>query len=300
MAFDLKALQPSITRKPSLIVLYGVNGCGKSSFCAGTEYGKGAPNPLYMNINDGLDTINVAKEKISSYAEAIEFLDSVLTDEHDFKTLVIDAADDMERLICSEIIRKAPINKSGVKPKCIEDIGFQAGSEELVILWEDILNRLRKIRDVKKMHIVFLAQLDTKKDNNLNGTSLSVKTPKLHGGTLKGDTTLALFTGWCDILGLMEWEKITVTDESAFTIKGGKPKLRIANRGSLYLHVVEDGAHKAKNRYDITDKIDITENGWQELGNLVNEFWKKSLPVATKKEEIKEEPKPTTTTKIEE
>lgn len=285
MAIDLKSLQPSLSRRPSLIVLYGVNGCGKSTFCAESIYGKGAPNPLFMNINDGLDTINVAKQPIDTYEQAMEFFDSVLNDEHDFKTLVIDAADDMERLICAEIIRKAPLNKQGQKPKCIEDIGFQAGSEELVILWEDVLKKLREIRNVRKMHIVFLAQLDTKKDNNLTGTSLSIKTPKLHGGTMKGDTTLALFTGWCDILGLLEWEKLTVTDETAFNIKGAKPKLRIANRGSLYLYVVEDGAHKAKNRYDITEKIDVTENGWQELGNRVNAFWQKQLPSTDNKKE---------------
>lgn len=300
MAFDLKNLQPSITKKPSLIVLYGINGCGKSSFCAKTKYGAGAPNPLYMNINDGLDTIEVSKQLISTYGEALEFLDSVLNDEHDFKSLVIDAADDFERLICAEIIRKAPINKAGNKPKCIEDIGFQAGSEELVILWEGILKKLKEIRDVRKMHIVFLAQLDAKKENNLNGTSFSIKTPKLHGGTLKGDTTLALFTGWCDILGLLEWEKMTATDDTAFTIKGGATKQRIVNRGKLYLYVTEDGAHKAKNRYDITDRIEVTENGWQTLGKLVGDYWKaKEKPKTT--DEIKEEPKTKpTTTKIEE
>ena len=87
----------SITRGkescPPRIFLYGQEGVGKSTF------GGSAPNPIFIQTEDGLSEIEASKFPLAeSYEEALRYLEAIRDGEHEFQTLVIDSLDWLERL----------------------------------------------------------------------------------------------------------------------------------------------------------------------------------------------------------
>ena len=74
------------TPKPPIILLYGQEGVGKSTFAAK------APNTIFIPTEDGLNEIDCAKFPISkSYGEFKEKLLALRDEEHEFQTLAIDS-----------------------------------------------------------------------------------------------------------------------------------------------------------------------------------------------------------------
>ena len=65
------------TAKPPRILLYGVEGIGKSTF------GSQAPNPVFVQTEDGLDAIDCARFPLATtYDDVIESLEELQRRDH--------------------------------------------------------------------------------------------------------------------------------------------------------------------------------------------------------------------------
>jgi hypothetical protein len=96
---NLKDLKPVTVIQPLKLIVYGGPGIGKSTFAAD------APNPLFVDIENGADTLAVAKVSVTNTTQFYALVEDLCKQEHDFKTFVVDTIDWFEKLVKNNIIK---------------------------------------------------------------------------------------------------------------------------------------------------------------------------------------------------
>ena len=94
----MASVQRGRVSKPPRILLYGVEGIGKSTF------GSLAPKAIFIQTEDGLDEIDCDKFPLAtSYEDVITALAELRGQEHGYETVVIDSLDWLERLVWDHV-----------------------------------------------------------------------------------------------------------------------------------------------------------------------------------------------------
>ena len=84
--------------KPPRLFIYGQEGVGKSTI------GAAAPNPIFVQTEDGLGEIDTAKFPLAkNLNDVLAALNALRDEPHDFQTVVLDSADWLERLIWDHV-----------------------------------------------------------------------------------------------------------------------------------------------------------------------------------------------------
>src|SRR5690606_27553337 len=98
MAINLSNLVKGAANSPPRILIFGVSGIGKTTFCAD------APNPVFIQTEDGLGTLKSDAFPLArSYDEVIEAIGSLINENHNYKTLIVDSLDWLEPLIWKKV-----------------------------------------------------------------------------------------------------------------------------------------------------------------------------------------------------
>ena len=101
MAFDLKSIRKNDAMAAPRIMVYGVEGIGKSTF------GAGAPNPIYILTEDGLGSLKVDHFPLAtSFQDVMDAIATLYKENNAFETVVIDSLDWLEAIIQREIEQK--------------------------------------------------------------------------------------------------------------------------------------------------------------------------------------------------
>jgi len=130
---------------PRRVLLYGTHGIGKSSWAAQ------APDVLFLNLEDGLNDIDVAKtEHLIRLEQVMEALTFLATQKHDFKWVAIDSADWLEALIHDQVA-------SDAGKKSINEIGYGNGYKLAAAYWDKILTMLDWLRTESERKYVRLS-----------------------------------------------------------------------------------------------------------------------------------------------
>lgn len=235
MAISVKSLQRAGKPKPPRIMLYAVHGIGK------TTLGANAPNPIFIQTEDGLgdiqaDTFGVLK----SYSEIMEAIGSLYSDEHDFKTLVLDSADWTEPLVWAEACR---INNW----KSIEDPGYGRGYSAALDVWKLLVDGLNALRDERGMAVVILAHSEIKRFDSPETEPYDRYQPKLHKGAS------AILQEAMDAVLFANYRVATVKSEVGFN----KKVTRAVGSGDRLIYTVERPSFLAKNRYGLPDSLPL-------------------------------------------
>jgi len=83
---------------PRRVLLYGVAGVGKSTWAAQ------APSPLFLNIEDGVSDIDCdSTSQLTEFNQVVEAINWLVTAESEYKTVVVDSLDWVEKLIHKDI-----------------------------------------------------------------------------------------------------------------------------------------------------------------------------------------------------
>jgi len=229
--------------KPPRIIPYGESGLGKTTFAVS------APNPIVIQTEDGLGILDVpAFPKAQSFAEVMESIDSLLTEDHEFKTVVIDSLDWLEPLIWAEVCENFTDNKGNVKPlKSIEDAGYGKGYVDALSYWRAFFDHITRLRDERGMIIIMTAHSTIVKVEDPSFPAYDSHSLKLH------KRACALAEEYADIIGYCELETFTKTEETGFNQK----RTRATTSGTRVIHLEGSAAFTAKNRYQMPAKLEL-------------------------------------------
>lgn len=107
-----------------VIMLYGQSKCGLSSIAI--QF----PEPLFLNINDNLDQMNVKELKIRTWEEFLERALEISKGKHQQQTLVVSHVDGLWDL-AQEFVVEAFNRQNGANVKALADASYSLWKEAL-------------------------------------------------------------------------------------------------------------------------------------------------------------------------
>jgi hypothetical protein len=220
--------------RPRKILLWGTKGIGKSTWATD------APDALVFRTEDGLDNIDCASMPLeprpfASYNEVQDAFKLVYTEAHDFKWLVMDSADWLERLIWQHVCQQRQV-------ACLEDVKgpFMAGYKLALGPWRETLEALDALRNDRNMGIILLAHATIEKFQNPEAETYDRYTPRLHKWASE------IVQEWCDEVLFATYKMHTTVTDEGF----GNKRARAIGSGERILRTTERPAHAGKNRID--------------------------------------------------
>lgn len=148
-------LTKGIQQKPDFIVLYGVEGIGKTTFACN------APSPLVLDVEGGSSQINVDRiepESLATLDAVIEAINHFASNDQ-FKTLIIDSLSKLEELAWAKTCQRKSVK--GKTYKSIEDFGYKQGYIFVLDEWMEFINACVAAR-AKGKNIICLGHNITK------------------------------------------------------------------------------------------------------------------------------------------
>lgn len=239
---SLTQIQRGRTPKPPRILLYGVEGIGKSTF------GSQAPKPIFIQPEDGLDEIDCDKFPLAtSFDEVNEALADLQREKHDYETVVIDSLDWLERLIWDKLC-----DQHGVSSIEKVDGGYARGYTHALTYWRETIDRLNALRNERGMVVLLIAHSKVERFEDPESSPYDRYSPRLH------KHAKALISEWCDAV-LFATRKIRTQSEDA----GFNRKRTIAHAigkdgGERILRCVGGPSCVAKNRYGIVEELPLS------------------------------------------
>jgi hypothetical protein len=233
---------------PRRMLVYGTAGVGKSTFATC------APNAVVIQTEDGLNEIDTHKFPVAESLDAVmECLAALYSEPHEFRTVVIDSLDWLERLIHAKVCQSRQVAS-------IEDIGYGKGYTFALSHWRDVLDGLAALRASRGMTVVLIAHAKIERFENPETEAYDRYVPRLH------KTAAALVAEWCDEVLFATYKVFTKATDEGFNQK----RVQGLGSGERVLRTTERPSHLAKNRLALPDELPLI---WSEFAN--------HLPVAT-------------------
>jgi hypothetical protein len=235
------------------VLIYGTHGIGKSTF------GACAPKPVFIPTEDGLQDIECdAFPLAESYDAVMQATYELATEPHDFKSLVIDSVDWLERLVW-----KAVCEEKGKAD--IQEIGYGKGFEFAVSRWNELLKLLERCNIEREMLVILTGHAKVEKFNNPETEPYDRFVPRLH------KSAAAIVQEWCDEVLFANYKVYTKDTDLGFD----KVRTRGISSGDRVLRTTERPAHLAKNRLGLPEEIPLAFASYWEFAE------KKSAPTKT-------------------
>jgi len=220
--------------KPRRQMIYGPHGIGKSTFAAK------APDAIFIQTEDGLGDIDCAKFPLAKTLKDVQdSIRALFVQDHEYKTVVIDSLDWLERLVWADIC-------SSEGKSDIAEIGYGKGYAMALGHWTKILYSLAMLRDEKGMATVLLAHTKIEKFEDPAGESYDRYSPRLH------KLVSGVVQEWCD--------EVLFATYRVFTKKSGegfRERTVGIGTGERVLYTTDRPAHIAKNRLGLPDEVPV-------------------------------------------
>lgn len=243
MAFTLDAIQPANKHwQPQKILLYSVQGLGKTTFAATFE------KPIIVRTEDGAGAIDAPTfpDLVATFSD-MESAITALHGEHDFKTVVLDSLDWLEPLVWEKQIASAPVTEKGKEVKTIEDYGFGKGYSMSLNWWRYLMGGFDSLRLTRGMNIVLIAHSEVKRYDSPETDPYDRYGIKLHKGAF------ALWQEWADMVLFCNYKTRTHSADVGFN----KEIVRGEGSGERVIYTEERPAYLAKNRWGLSPEIYI-------------------------------------------
>lgn len=234
MAISLNSLRRRETPKPPIVVLFGPGGVGKTTMAAGAEA------PVVLAVEDGIGTLDVPHWPITNFAELMQAIGVLYSEEHDRRTMVLDSLDWAEPLVWAETCRK---NSWG----SVEEPGYGRGYVAALAFWREIIDGLRALRDDKGMTVTLIAHHTVKRFDDPASEPYDRYLLKMH------ERASNLVIEAADVVGFMNYRVSLAKTDVGFN----KKVARGVGGGQRVLYLEERPGFIAKNRYAMPASVDL-------------------------------------------
>lgn len=220
------------------VVLYGAPGIGKTTLASKTT------NPLFIDAESGTDELDVARLSVKGHEQVREAFVAAFKSE--YKTIIIDSATAIERLLTAKILAERNI-------KTLARAGFGAGFQDLKDSWIETLKPIDAILQSNR-NVILIGHTKVKSVNDpVLGDSYDRTEMDIHKDSLQTIVSAA------DMMLLMR-EEITLKDDEGRT--------RPVGTGKRVLYTADRPSFLAKTRVKLPDIIDLekTPDFWEKIG----------------------------------
>ena len=238
----LQTIQRGRLFKPPRVLLYGVEGIGKSTF------GSQAPKPIFIQTEDGLDEIDCDKFPLANrFDDVMGFLTSLRTQQHDYESVVIDSLDWLERLVWDKLC-----DQYGVPSIEKVDGGYARGYTLALAHWRDVLDQLNELRNSRGMVVVLIAHSKVERFEDPESSPYDRYSPRLH------KHAAALISEWCDAVLFATRRMRTQSEDAGFNRKRTIAHAIGKEGGERVFRSYGSPSCVAKNRYGITEELPLS------------------------------------------
>lgn len=233
--------------KPIRLLVYGVDGIGKTTLAAG------APSPIFIGVEDGTATLDVPRfPEPKVWADLHFAIDELGKPDHTHRTVVIDTLDWLEPL-CWTHVCTGKRNKAGKLIETIEDFDYGRGYGAALDEWRVLLARLDRLRNTRGMGIVLLAHASIRQFKNPEGEDYDRYELKLNA------KASGLIREWSDAVLFATHETYTHQKDKNAPTKG-------ISTGARIMHTTRRAAFDAKNRHSLPETLPLD---WQSLEDAI-------------------------------
>ncbi len=180
------------------LMLYGVDGCGKSTFASG------APSPVFLDFDNRTSHLDVARVTPDSWDATLAVLTELYNGGHEYKTVVIDTLDHLERHIHKSVCTKGGKTSLGEFP-------FGKGFVAAMAEWRRLVSALEMLR-TKGIDAILLAHGVIHNETTPTGEMYAKYGLKLAG--TRGNNPAELLSEKMDLVGYCHFEDFVVNDKS--------------------------------------------------------------------------------------
>lgn len=231
--------------KPPTVVIYGAHGVGKSTFAAS------APSPIFIRTEDRHGHLRVqAFEFMRTLQMVRDAINYLRTEDHQYKTVVLDSLDWTQDLIYQELVEKYGAKNISDKKKFAFGLGFQLAEE----IWtSEVLKPLVALAEERKMIPILISHFKERYIEDAEGNQYKKYDIDLQ------DRACARVHEMADVVGFMDYRRDSEEKEA----KGGGTFTKISSTGKVVLRLQPQPFFEAKRYGDLPAALEIPrENGW--------------------------------------
>jgi hypothetical protein len=248
----LDFIKKGVEFKPPVVLLYGTEGIGKTTWATSSE------NSILIPIEEGWGHLDVNRfPLITNFEQFASAIHALEVEDHDYSNIVIDSVDWLERLVHQRTIELFP--QGGISE--ISDYPYGGGYAKAIGVWEKhVLQPLTRIRNDRGMGIILIAHSEIKPFADPVNEPFDRYQIKLH------KSSAAKISEWADCVLFANWEMHTTK-----TSKGMSEHTRGVGQGKRKLFCEERPGWRAKNRYGLPPELDFE---WSIFFNAIKEGMK--------------------------
>lgn len=225
--------------QPLRVLCIGVEGVGKSQWAAG------APGAIFLPTEHGTAHLDIARLPFpQSFADVLGSLRELKTEQHEFKTIVVDGMTGMEPILAAQVC-------ADNKWKDLEDAGYGKGFTAALDYWRQLLKALEDLWSARKMNVVLIGHTMVKPFRNPSGEDYERYQMALN------EKASGLIRQWVDCVGFARHESFAKKDDRTKRVRG-------MSTGARVLHTTWDAAYDAKNRYGLPEEIPLSWSALEE------------------------------------
>jgi hypothetical protein len=239
--FNLKSIKKNTALAAPRIFLYGVEGIGKTTFASQ------APKPIFICTEDGLGSLQVDHFPLATKAsEVLDAIGSLVSEPHEFGTVVLDSVDWLDNLIWAEV----------ESTHDAKDLAYGKGAMIVADKWREVLAGLNALRNDKGMVVILIAHTQIKRFDSPEVEPFDRYQPKLQ------ERSNAILREWADAVLFANYKTLIKKDDVGFN----KTSNRGISTGERLLYTSERPAYMAKNRYSLPDSIPMS---WESFAQAI-------------------------------
>ena len=236
----LSTIEKPKNRYP-ILTICGDQGMGKTTLACTF------PDPIVIRAEDGLQAIPESQRPdafpvLSTVDQLWDQLATLIKEDHEYKTVVIDSVTALERLFIQYVIDSDPKT-----PKSINQAlgGYGAGLSAVASLHARVRKACGVLNEQKEMTVVFVAHADTETIELPDQDAYSRYSLRL------GKKSMAPYVDDTDLVGFIKLETFT---------RGDGERKKATSTGNRLLVTYASAANVSKNRFGITADLTVEQN----------------------------------------